>query len=181
MLANFLFSISLSLYLSLAMGSIILHLLNRSKDQPNAIAKTQSSRKPKSRPRCQFLGLCSTPDPVFLKCKKIIENKNNVRDPFSAKISFPLPPLSLSCSCDILSTAQVRVRNLRWSFAGLRSLGRIDFLTAAARWRRGRRHRQKGLPSLTINCLTNSPIFFNFFWHFCRFFCHGFWPVNTDL
>lgn len=48
---------------------------------------------------------CARPPTQFFKCKKKIENKNNVRDPFSAKISFPFP---LSFSLALIIFCQLR-------------------------------------------------------------------------
>lgn len=97
MLANFLCSISLSLSLSCDGFNYFAPFEpiegSSGCDRKNSIkSKTQVST-PLPIPR-----IVLDPRPsFFFKCKKKIENKNNVHDPFSAKFSFPsLLSLSLA-------------------------------------------------------------------------------------
>lgn len=102
MLANFLLSLPLVLSLSLSLCLWWVQLfctfwtdrrINRMRSQ-----KLNQVENPSLDPVANSSD-CARPPTQFFKCKKKIENKNNVRDPFSAKISFPLPlflPLSLA-------------------------------------------------------------------------------------
>lgn len=149
--------------------SIILHLCEAIEGSATAtatvIAKTQSSRKPKSRPRFESEILFSTPDPLFQMQKKKCK-KHNAPDPFrQAKRSL----LFVNCAGERSQFALIFHRTC--------PPGRIDFLTTQTILRAGtererelKRVQRLATMPMTIVCLTNTLIFFNFVWHFLTVF-----------